>query len=326
MATKGYDFSKLPDALKQVFDGKKEIITDVLIDGEAKLRELYNLLVTDNKSPLVNLEILDVLRAASDDFTPSEGVLKFGARVPEFEDVDIDLQFTTGEIQALYRSYLQYVKGLSSEKDLLANPFEVFFLTQILKTARANMVEKASWKAVKNAANTGSAYAITGLLAKLTTGRAGGGDIPAANVLTVAGGTTIDDLNAYDQAIALCKVVEAANEAMLEIPLQFRCSPGMSRSINRQRQAKFPNLVRPNEVMRSIDGYENITITPDPGLSGKQTMVITPGSNMNFVCNEDVAAYTLTVVKDVKALKINIRMSVGFDYGYGKFTFLNTKV
>ncbi|OJW76340.1 hypothetical protein [Spirosoma sp. 48-14] len=322
--TTGYDFSKLPSALMQVFDGKKEIITDVLTDGEAKIRELYQLLVTDNKSPLVNLQIMDILRAASDDFTPSQGALQFGARVPTFEDVDIDLQFTTGEIQTLYRSYLQYVKGLSSEKDVLANPFEVFFLEQILRTARANLIEKASWKAVKNAANTGAIYAITGLLSKLTTGRQAGGDIPAGNVFTSA--TTVDDTNSYEQVIGLCQTVETTNQAMLEIPLQLRCSPGMARSINRRRQAKFPNLVRPNEVMRQVDGYENIVITPDVGLTGKSTMVITPGSNLNFVCNEDVSAYTLTVVKDVKAIKINIRMSVGFDYGFGKFTFLNDKV
>ncbi|WP_020603122.1 hypothetical protein [Spirosoma spitsbergense] len=322
--TTGYDFSKLPAALMQVFDGKKEIITDVLVDGEAKIRELYQLLVTDNKSPLINLQIMDILRAASDDFTPSAGALQFGARIPTFEDVDIDLQFTTGEIQTLYRSYLQYVKGLSSEKAVLENPFEVFFLEQILRTARANLVERASWKAVKNAASTGSAYAITGLLAKTTIGRAAGGDIPASNVLAAA--TVIDDSNSYEQALELCKVVEAANQAMLEIPLQFRCSPGMVRSINRRRQAKFPATVRPGETMATLDGYENITLVADVGLSGKSTTVITPASNMNFVCNEDVAAYTLTVVKDVKATKINIRMSVGFDYGFGKFTFLNDKV
>ncbi len=324
MATLAYDFSKMPTALMQVFDGKKEIITDVLIDGEAKIRELYNLLVTDNKSPLVNLQIMDILRAASDDFTPTAGALAFGARVPSFEDVDIDLQFTTGEIQTLYRSYLQYVKGLSSEKDVLANPFEVFFLEQILKTARANLVEKASWKAVKNTSNTGSAYAITGLLAKMTAGRGGSGDIPAGNVHTAA--ATITDANSYEQALALCAVVESANQAMLEIPLQLRCSPGMARSINRRRQALFSATLRPNDVMRQVDGYENITVTPDVGLSGKSTMVITPGSNLNFICNEDVTAYTLSVEKTVKAINVNIRMSVGFDYGFGKFTFLNDKV
>ncbi|MVM37274.1 hypothetical protein GO730_05865 [Spirosoma sp. HMF3257] len=321
--TQGYDFSKLPTALMQVFDGKKEIITDVLTDGDAKIRELYNLLVTDNKSPLVNLQIMDILRAASDDFTPSAGALQFGARIPTFEDVDIDLQFTTGEIQTLYRSYLQYVKGLSSEKEVLANPFDVFFLEQILRQARANLVEKASWKAVKNASNTGSVYSITGLLSKVTAARTAL-EIPAAQVFTAA--TTIDDTNSYEQAISMCQLVEAQNQAMLEIPLQFRCSPGMARSINRRRQAKFPNLVRPNEVMRQIDNYENITITPDVGLTGKSTMLITPGSNLNFVCNEDVSAYTLTVVKDVKAIKINIRMSVGFDFGFGKFMFPNDKV
>jgi hypothetical protein len=324
MATKSYDFSKLPTALMQVFDGRKEIITDVLTDGEAKIRELYQLLVTDNKSPLVNLQIMDLLRAASDDFNPTAGALKFGARVPEFEDVDIDLEFTIGEIQTLYRSYLQYVKGLTSERDVLANPFEVFFLSEILRTSRANLAEKASWKAVKNVANLGSAYAITGLLAKLTAGRAAGGDIPADNVLTVA--AAINDSNAYDQAIALCKVVEAQNQAMLEIPLQLRCSPGMARSINRQRQTKFPQLVRPNENMRAVDGYENIIITPDVGLVGKETMAITPGSNLFFVCNEDVSAYTLSVDKTVKSVQISIRMSVGFDYGFGKFIFLNSKV
>lgn len=324
MATKSYDFSKLPAALMQVFDGRKEIITDVLTDGEAKIRELYQLLVTDNKSPLVNLQIMDLLRSASDDFLPTAGALQFGARVPEFEDVDIDLEFTIGEIQTLFRSYLQYVKGLTSEKDVLANPFEVFFLSEILRTSRANLAEKASWKAVKNAANLGSAYAITGLLAKLTGGRAAGGDIPAGNVLTVA--DTIDDSNAYDQAIALCKVVEAQNQAMLEIPLQLRCSPGLARSINRQRQAKFPQLVRPNETMRAIDGYDNIILTPDVGLVGKQTMAITPGSNLFFVCNEDVSAYTLSVDKTVKSVQLSIRMSVGFDYGFGKFVFLNSKV
>lgn len=308
----------------QVFDGKKEIITDVLIDGEAKIKELYQLLVTDNKSPLINLQIMDVLRAASDDFSPSAGALQFGARIPTFEDVDIDLQFTTGEIQALYRSYLQFVKGLSSEKEVLANPFEVFFISQILRQARANLIERASWKAVKNAANLGSAYAITGLLAKMTAGRQAGGDIPSSNVLTSA--ATIDATNAYDQALALCGVVESQNQAMLETALQFRASPGQIRLINRARQLKFPNLVLPNETMDTMDGYDNIKLVADVGLVGKQTQIITPASNMNFVCNEDVSAYTLTVVKDVKATKINIRMSVGFDYGFGKFTFLNDKV
>lgn len=323
-AIKGYDFSKLPSALMQVFDGRKDIITNVLIDGEASLRSDFEMLVTDNKSPLINLEVMDILKAASDEFDPAEGALKFGARVPEFENVDIDLHFTVGEIQTMYRSYLQYVKGLESEKAVLANPFEVFFLEQIIKTARANLRTLSSWKAVKNGANRGSIYAITGLLAKMTAGRAAQGDIPTDNVLTAA--ATIDDTNSYEQVLALCKVVETANEALLNIPLQLRLSPGLARSVNRRRQAKFSTVLRPDDVMTAIDGYDNVTLKPDVGLSGKQTMVITPASNLFFVCNEDVSAYTLTIIKTVKGYDINIRMSVGFDYGFGKLMFTNDKV
>ncbi|GAB3790151.1 hypothetical protein GCM10028818_59850 [Spirosoma horti] len=323
-AIKGYDFSKLPSELMQVFDGRKDIITDVLIDGEASLRSDFEMLVTDNKSPLINLEVMDVLKAASDDFDPAEGALKFGARTPSFEDVDIDLHFTIGEIQTMYRSYLQYVKGLSSEKDVLANPFQVFFLTEIIKTARGNLRTLASWKAVKNGANRGSIYAITGLLAKMTAGRAAQGDIPSANVLAVTG--AIDDTNAYEQVLAMCKVVENANEALLNVPLQLRLAPGLVRAVNRRRQAKFSSVLRPDDVMKAVDGYDNITLKADVGLSGKQTMVITPASNLFFVCNEDVAAYRLKVVETVKGWDINIRMSVGFDYGFGKLTFLNDKV
>lgn len=321
---KGYNFEAMPASLMQVFDGRRDIITDVLTDGEAKIRELYQLLVTDNKSPLVSLEVMDLLRSASDEFKPVDGALKFGARVATFEDVDIDLEFTVGEITTLYRSYLQYVKGLTSEKDVLANPFEVFFLSQILRTVRANLAERASWKAVKNAANTGSAYAITGLLAKTTAGRGMGGDIPASNVLAVTG--DIDETNAYERVQEMCKLVESVNQAMLEIPLQLRLSPGMVRTVNRRRQQLFKDTVKPGETMTTVDNYENITLKADVGLSGKQTMAITPASNLNFVCNEDVSAYTLSVDKTVKSVQINIRMSVGFDYGYGKFLFLNNKV
>ena len=323
-AIKGYDFSKLPSALMSVFDGRKEIITDVFIDGEQSLRTDFTMLVTDNKSPLISLEVMDILKAASDEFDPAEGALKFGARIPEFEDVDIDLHFTVGEIQAMYRSYLQYVKGLESEKDVLANPFEVFFIEQIIKTARGNLRTLASFKAVKNGATRGSAYAITGLLAKMTAGRAAGGDIPATNVLAAA--ATIDDTNSYEQVLAMCKKVEDANEALLNIPLQLRMAPGLVRSVNRRRQAKFSSVLRPDDVMTSVDGYDNITLKPEVGLSGKQTMLITPASNLFFVCNEDVSAYTLTVIKTVKGYDINIRMSVGFDYGYGKTLFTNDKV
>ncbi|MCX6216557.1 hypothetical protein [Spirosoma sp.] len=323
-AVKGYDFSKLPTELMQVFDGRKDIVTTVLVDGEASLRADFEMLVTDNKSPLINLEVMDVLKAASDEFDPAEGALKFGARVPSFEDVDIDLHFTVGEIQTMYRSYLQYVKGLESEKDVLANPFQVFFLEQIIKTARANLRTLASWKAVKNGANKGSIYAITGLLAKLTAGRGVNGDIPSENVLTAA--ATIDDTNSYEQVIAMCKQVEAANEALLNIPLQLRLSPSLARSVNRRRQAKFSNVLRPDDVMTAIDGYDNVTLKADVGLSGKQTMVITPASNLFFVCNEDVSAYRLKAIETVKGYDINIRMSVGFDYGFGKLVFPNDKV
>ena len=323
-AIKGYDFSKLPSALMQVFDGRKELITDVLIDGEASIRSDFTMLVTDNKSPLINLEVMDILKAASDEFDPAEGALKFGARVPSFEDVDIDLHFTVGEIQTMYRSYLQYVKGLESEKAVLANPFEVFFLEQIVKTARANLRTLASWKAVKNGATRGSAYSITGLLAKTTVGRGAQGDIPAANVLAVAG--AIDDTNSYEQVLAMCKLVEDANEALLNIPLELRLAPGLVRSVNRRRQGKFPNVLRPGDTMTAVDGYDNVTLKGDVGLAGKQTMVVTPASNLFFVCNEDVAAYTLTVIKTVKGYDINIRMSVGFDYGFGKLLFTNDKV
>jgi len=322
-AIKSYDFTKLPAALMQVFDGRKEIITTVLVDGEASLRSDFTLLVTDNKSPLISLEVMDVLKAASDEFDPAEGPLKFGARTPEFEDVDIDLHFTIGEVQTMYRSYLQYVAGLKSEKDVLTNPFEVFFISEILRTARANLRTISSWKAVKNGANRGSAHAITGLLSKTTTARVDG-TIPAAHVREVT--AAIDDANAYEEVIAMCKLVETANEALLDTPLQLRLSPGMARSVNRRRQAKFPNLVRPNETMTTVDGYDNITLKADVGLSGKQTMAVTPASNLFFVCNEDVAAYRLKVVDTAKGWDINIRMSVGFDFGFGKLYFTNDKV
>ncbi|PRY47102.1 hypothetical protein CLV58_101168 [Spirosoma oryzae] len=321
---KGFNFDKMPSALMQVFDGRRDIITNALIDGEAALRQDFSLLVTDNKSPLVNLEVMDVLKSASDDFDPADNPLKFGARVPEFEDVDIDLHFTIGEIQTLYRSYLQFIAGLKTEKEVIANPFEVFFITQILKTARANLRTMSSWKAVKNASTRGSAYAITGLLAKMTAGRAVNGDIASTQVRAVT--ATIDGTNAYEEVIAMCKLVESVNEALLSQALQLRLSPGMARLVNERRIAKFPNVLKPGDVMTKVDGYESVTVTPDIGLVGKQTMAITPASNLFFVCNEDVSAYRLKVVDSVKGWDINIRMSVGFDYGYGKLLFLNDKV
>lgn len=320
---KGYNFAAFPAELKNVFDGRKEIIPDILANDFASLRDNFNTLVTDDKSPLVTLEVLDFARIAEDDFVPEESPLKFGARIPTFDDVDLDFQFTLDDLKTMYRSYLQYVKGLESERAVMENPFEVFYINEILRTHADNISVKAAWKGVKTAGQKGTDKVTDGLIKKTTEGRTST-DIPAAQVFTAA--TTIDVSNAYAQVNGVAALVQSQKPALLNVPLECRVGRDMYQLYRQNRRALFPDFVGPQENPTVLDDYTNISFKIDPGLAGKQTVVITPKSNLYFVTNEDVGAYRLKIVEDVKVWKCSIRLSYGFNYGVGKWVFLNNKV
>jgi len=304
--------------------GGNIVIVNSVLDGVAALQNDFETEIIRDRGLLVSAEFLDAFKAASDTFAGQEAV-KVKSRYASFTEGDIDLKITYDDIKKAYRSYLGWMlEPTRSEAEVRDMPFELFFIRRIIAVHFQFIRTKTTWKGVYNPTPIGAENIADGFLKKLTTGRAAGGDIASGHVFTAS--ATITDANAYEEVNGLAGQLVSVREDLMNVPLNYYLSQRNYDKYRHNRRDLFSYHVSPADKPATLDDYSNISFVVDPGLVGKDTMVITPKQNLKFIANEAPGAYSISIVKQVKHWEISIRVSVGFDYASPDLLFLNDKV
>lgn len=324
--TNSVDFSGLPTQLQEVINNSPVIVRENVFDGWASIRADFEVLETDAKTPLLSLQIMDILKPATDDFDPTADAVKWGARMPDFHDIEIDLSLKRSQVLSYYRSYLQFVSGLKTQNEVLANPWPLFLLGEILKKAGRDLAVVSAYRATRNNAQKGALYVLNGLLYHFTAGRASG-DIPAGNVhdsVTAYATGAGFDAAVYDEANAIAQKVEG-NADLAGQPLILHMSPRNYRLYKTTRRAKSPETITLGENPTVLDDFPNISIKVDQGLSNKRFMFITTPGNLFFTFNENYQNMNIKMIEQVKGWELNIVFSAGITYGVGRLIFSNNR-
>lgn len=324
--TNSVDFSALPSQLQEVISTSPVVVRENVFDGWGAIRQDFEVLETDEKTPLLSLQIMDILKPASDDFDPTADAIKFGARMPDFHDIEIDLSLKRSQVLAYFRSYLKFISGLKTQNEVLANPWPLFLLGEILKKAGRDLAVVSAYRATRNNAQKGALYVLNGLLYHFTAGRASG-DIPAGNVYdsvtTYATGAAFD-ADVYDEANAIALKVEE-NADLAGQPMILHMSARNYRLYKETRRAKSPETVTLTENPTTLDDFPNISIKVDQGLGSKRFMFITVPGNLFFTFNENYQNMNIKMIEQVKGWELNIMFSAGITYGVGRLIFSNNR-
>lgn len=322
-AEKLFDFTNFEANLMRTYDGNGALIMDYMIDGVSALQNDFAVRLVRDKLPLLSIKFKDAFKKASDSFEGRKAV-EVRSRFAEFDEGDIDLEFTYSDIREAWRTYLGWLKEPGrSLADVRDNPFELFFVRGIINAHFAFVREKTAWGGISNATAIGAENITDGLLKKLTAGRASGGDILASHVYSA---DVFNDSTAYEEVNGVAQLVADVKPVLLRFPLNCYLSQQTYDKYRRNRRTLFPNHVSPSEKPTTLDDYSNISLVVDPGLAGKDTVVITPKENLLFTGNESAGAYSLNVVKQIKSYQISIRVSMGFNYASPDLLFLNDAV
>lgn len=320
------DFSGLPAALQETISSSPIVIRENVFDGWGAIRSDFEVIESDEKTPLLSLQIMDILKPATDDFDPTVDAVKWGARLPDFHDIEIDLSLKRSQVLAYYRSYLKFISGFKNQKDILANPWPVFFLGEIMKKAGRDLAITSAYRATRNNSLKGALYVLNGLLYHFTAGR-GSGDIPSGNVydsMTALPTGVGFDADVYDEA-NLIAVLTEANPDLAGQPMILHMSARTYRLYKETRRAKSPNTIGLSENPTTLDDYPNISIKVDLGLGSKRFMFITVPGNLFFTFNEDYSNMNIKMIEQVKGWELNIMFSAGITYGVGRLIFSNNR-
>ena len=318
-----HNFDNFHEDLMQTIDGNGQVILDAVTYGAQSLSEDFTVIVTRDKAALVRMAVKDAWAPASDDFNAKQA-LDVRSRFASFKEADIDLEITLSQIKEVYQSYIGWTKSPGrSLIEVSETPFELFFLNHIISSHFELLRLNTAWNGVYNAAGSGAGSLADGFITMLTAGRGVGGDILATHVFD---GTVITDTNAYAQFNGVADIIQTVRPKLLLKPLEMKCSAQSYDKYRKNRRTLFKEHVGPADRPTVLDDYSNISFKVDPGLAGKDTLVITPKDNFLFVCNADPGQYRLSIVKDVKSWKISVRVSLGFDYASPDEVFLNDLV
>lgn len=313
----------VPADLMQAFEHDPNIIMTPMLNGTEAIQRYFTVDFARDKKTYSNMEIFDAIRVAGQDFDPVEAA-KMGVRKVQLEDFDIDLTLTRETIKGWVRSYLSSVTNMNREKPLIeSQSFPMFALQEIIKRQFGFLYLGGAWQGNRLANGRKSGDSVTGLLERLTEGRASGGDIPSSNVHTAA---AITESNAYEEVNAVAELVYNSDPAYLNQGLELRMSADTYLKYKRNRRTLFDKHVSPSENPTTLDDFQSIRIVQDPGLAGKQTIVLADPSIFKATINENVGDYSMSIVKNVKSWDFNLHFSLCFDYAWGKKIYLNTHV
>lgn len=321
------DFTNFATELNRTVEeagGGLTIINGVM-DGVAALRDDFDVVTVRDRAALLSAEFLDAWKVASQSFDGRKAV-NLTSKFAEFTEADIDLEFTLDDIKQFYNTYLGKLKAPDKTLNEVYNdPFELFFINEIIRNHFRFARLKTAWKGVYNPTPVGAQNIADGFIRRTTVGRTSN-EIKASNILA-AGAGAITSSNAYEQVNGVADLVKnSANPELLSMPMNCYLSQNTYDLYRKNRRTLFPEHVGPGEKPTTLDDYTNITFVVDPGLAGKETIVVTPKQNLKFIANEAPGAYRFKVVEQIKSFQLNVRMSIGFNYASPELTFLNDKV
>lgn len=320
---KPINFEKFDAALMETIDGNGQIILDSVVYGAESLANDFTVTVTRDKAALVQLDVKDAWKPASDSFS-GEQAISVRSRFATFKEADIDMEVTLSQINEIYKSYIGWTIAPGRTMiELQDNPYEIFFLKHILSTHFEMLRLETAWNGVYNPAGKGAGVLVDGFLTMFTAGRGVNGDIEASHVYD---GAAITASNAYDQFNNVAELIKDERPKLLLKPLDLKCSLHAYDLYRKNRRILFKEHVGPADRPTVLDDFSNISFKVDPGLAGKDTIVITPPKNLLFVCNADPGQYRLSIVKAIKSYQISIRVSIGFDYATPDELFLNDNI
>lgn len=322
MPTQSLDVTAMPAELMRYVEHNPEIITDLVQDGFKSLGQDFDVRYADDEETITNMRVMDILRVASDDFTPVKAA-EFGFRKWKMQDIDADIFIPRSQVLSLAKSWLRSAKRVGSVQEVLDNPVETFFLREIVQGQGLFLRENSVWKGDADTAQTGSLHAVDGLILKLVAATSGG-EIPAGHVVAAPANLATSDEAVYEHIQALCDKYADVLPRMAESSAEIRLSRKMKQRYDRGRRAKFPDSVGPNDTTISPDDYENFKFKIDVGLAGKSTIVITPPQNLFF--GTDGGQNRLTIDPQVKGWNVNLFFRCAFDFAYGKFIVRNNQV
>ncbi|PMD97393.1 hypothetical protein BWI97_07120 [Siphonobacter sp. BAB-5405] len=299
------------------------LITDIIREGFESLQNDFTTTYLEDQAYLYSLTAFDVARVADDDFKPAKASA-LNLRKAQLQNVDFDFYIPRSQVLSIALSHTRQFTGVSDVNEALDNPLELMFLREVLRAQGGFMRRNGSFKGSRNAAGTGAANAVDGILKKVAAGTAGSdADIPEEHVITPA--AALDEKNAYDHVQGICDAILKHKEDLLSYPLEMRLAKATKLKYDRNRRTKFPQSVGPGETASHPDDYDGITFVEDPGLAEKDTIIVAPKSNLIFGMDSDVGINKIKIIDDLKGLKVNVFFRGLFDYAYGNFMFHNGK-
>ena len=317
------NFSTFPAVLMNTYEDNAEILVDAVIDGVKTLNNDFNVKKCRNKAPLLTQDFIDAAQVAQQPFNP-QTAWTVKTRLASFDSIDIDLTMTYADIKQYYDSYMgELMMGGKSLAEVRKNPFEAYFLKQIIKRHFAFFRTKTTWKGSRVAGPIGSQFVADGLNVKTAIGRAAGGDIPGSQWLAQAPMTVA---NAYAQVSAIIGLVNTNKPELLSGDLNCYMSQNTYTLYRQNRRALFPNTVGPDDKPTISDDYSNVNFVIDSGLAGKDTVLVTRKENLCVITNDSPETFSMNIVPQVKGFDINIRYELGMDYATPNWMFLNNLV
>lgn len=320
-----HNINTLPTEVQTLLNENSQVLVDAMTEGMPWIRDHFTIVENDGRTALWNIEVLDFLRPAGQDWNPVQA-LKFGAKVPVFEDIDGDLEIPRDQILSMARSHVKNIAGASGIKDVLqSNPFAYSFIGLLGGKTGSLLEQKGLFKGVRSGAvgAQGTGLSLNGMNYRITQGVASG-DIPAANVYTSPAGA-LDALTQYNEVQEICQKT-ASNEALDGTPMNFYLSPNNYRLYKKGRRLANPNTVSTDEKPTTVDDFDNISFVLSPGLNGSNRQYINKKENQFFAMPDGmVASPVITMVPDVKVFKTNIFTSAWVGYNFGKLLFTNTR-
>lgn len=322
-AVQTINFDNFHSDLMRTIESDGNIMLDSILYGAQSLGNDFVVVTARDKTALVGLDVKDGFRPASDSFQPSE-LLEVKSRFVNFKEADIDIEFTLSDIKKAYQTYIGWIKTAGrSIAEVNSNPFELFFIRHIIATHFEYVRLNTAWNGVYNPAGSGALSIADGFLTKFTAGRAVAGDIKASHVFD---GAALTVNNAYDQVNGIAETIRNVAPKLLNQPINAYLSHSAYDLYRHNRRTLFKEHVGPADRPGTLDDFSNISFVIDPGLAGKDSIVMTPKKNMLFVCNENPGDFYMNVVKQIKSWQVTIRVSLDFDYATPDWLFLNDNV
>ena len=317
------NYSAVPAQLQQHLTRNPGFLQKTMIDGFSAIAKDFTVRKYRDKMVYPTLAFTDAFQSAKPLFSPVNNTVALGARIVQIQRADLDLPYSLDEVEQMAIQFEAMSDQYTGMDDLYRNPFPAMLINEIVTSQMAFLARNASWKGLSNPL-VGSINAADGLIRKIIVGSSAGGDIPASNV--TAAPAIINETNIYAHIRAMMLNIETTYPDLLGTELQVYLSPTLKRFYDENARTLFPQSFGYGDSAKTVHYFDSAVFHPTLGLSGKETIVITPKANLQAGFDHDADNYRFSIEEHVKSWDISLRLGVSFDYAYGLNLFRNNKV